>query len=356
MRRRVLIASFLGLATQWSGNGLTSYVLITSHFWIFIRSRCRYFLSKILDNVGVTDNHLKNQINLALTCWGFVNATALALTVPRMKRRTAYLVCPRSGARDVKSLMHDCRPVPCLCCSSSPGGQSQAHALPLMETSTRQERLLREYFNLAARIHSDHRSKTALSSCTALRTTSVTMRLPTVSTSRHTHRSELLTPFGSLPCRVVPLPRSCQGYCHLPVVGTLCWFLQPVRQPYRNQECRYDTSHFFHEENSLVPVRLEILHQLRCLPRLRGRLCVFPVPRDLWALARRTRLPYVELCCHAYLCVANSRAVYEDNIQATQKKRVEQELNEDPTPISPGSRSMDKEENDAYHLENTRKS
>lgn len=28
MRRRVLIGAFLGLATQWSGNGLTSYVLI----------------------------------------------------------------------------------------------------------------------------------------------------------------------------------------------------------------------------------------------------------------------------------------------------------------------------------------
>lgn len=52
----------------------------------------RYFLSKILDNVGIHDNRVKSEINLAMTCWGFVNATALALTVPRMKRRTAYLV------------------------------------------------------------------------------------------------------------------------------------------------------------------------------------------------------------------------------------------------------------------------
>lgn len=272
-----------------------------------------------------------------------------------MKRRTAYLVCPRPGARDAKPLTHDCRPVPCLCCSSSPGGQSQAHALPLMETNTRRERLLRERFYLAASANADHRSKTALSSCTALHTTSVTMRLPTVSTFRHTHPSGVLTPFGSFPCRAVPLPRSCQGYCHLPVVGALRWFLQPVRQPYRNQECRYDTSNFFHEESSLVPVRLEILHQLRCLPRLRGRLCVFPVPRDLWALARRTRLPYVKLY-HRTFALLTFETVYEDKIQATQKKRVEQELNEDPTPISPGSHSMDKEENDAYHLENTRKS
>ncbi|KAI0092120.1 hexose transporter [Irpex rosettiformis] len=75
LRKRVLIASFLGLATQWSGNGLTSY-----------------FLSKILDNVGIHDDRVKNEINLALTCWGFINATTLALTVPRMKRRTAYLI------------------------------------------------------------------------------------------------------------------------------------------------------------------------------------------------------------------------------------------------------------------------
>ena len=61
MRRRLLICSFLGLATQWSGNGLTSY-----------------FLARILENVGIRDNRTKNLINLAMTCWGFVNAMALA--------------------------------------------------------------------------------------------------------------------------------------------------------------------------------------------------------------------------------------------------------------------------------------
>ncbi|CAA7259439.1 unnamed protein product [Cyclocybe aegerita] len=79
MRRRVLIGSFLGLATQWSGNGLTSY-----------------FLARILENVGVHDNHTKNLINLANTCWGFLNATILALTVSRFKRRTMYLACTTS--------------------------------------------------------------------------------------------------------------------------------------------------------------------------------------------------------------------------------------------------------------------
>ncbi|KAI0329657.1 hexose transporter [Cubamyces sp. BRFM 1775] len=76
MRKRLLICSFLGLATQWSGNGLTSY-----------------FLARILDNVGIHDDHTKNLINLAMTCWGFVNGTTLALTVPKMRRRPAYLTC-----------------------------------------------------------------------------------------------------------------------------------------------------------------------------------------------------------------------------------------------------------------------
>ncbi|PPQ92754.1 hypothetical protein CVT25_003863 [Psilocybe cyanescens] len=76
MRRRVLIGAFLGLATQWSGNGLTSY-----------------FLARILDTVGIHKNRTKNVVNLALTCWGFVNATILALTMSRFKRRAVYLTC-----------------------------------------------------------------------------------------------------------------------------------------------------------------------------------------------------------------------------------------------------------------------
>ncbi|KAH8096584.1 hexose transporter [Cristinia sonorae] len=76
MRKRVFVASFLGLATQWSGNGLTSY-----------------FLSPILDNVGITDNRQKNLINLSMTCWGFINASIFALTMPRLKRRPVYLTC-----------------------------------------------------------------------------------------------------------------------------------------------------------------------------------------------------------------------------------------------------------------------
>eukprot|EP00753_Platysulcus_tardus_P021560 PLAT9041.5.p1 GENE.PLAT9041.5~~PLAT9041.5.p1 ORF type:complete len:397 (-),score=-80.73 PLAT9041.5:175-1338(-) len=76
MRRRVLVASFLGLATQWSGNGLTSY-----------------FLAQILNNVGITDNRTKNLINLGQTAWSFVNSTLIALTMPRFKRRVSYMIC-----------------------------------------------------------------------------------------------------------------------------------------------------------------------------------------------------------------------------------------------------------------------
>ncbi|KAG6841297.1 hypothetical protein C0991_012467 [Blastosporella zonata] len=75
MRQRILVGSFLGLATQWSGNGLTSY-----------------FLARVLDNVGIHDNHTNNVINLGITCWGFLNATIFALTSSRFKRRTIYLV------------------------------------------------------------------------------------------------------------------------------------------------------------------------------------------------------------------------------------------------------------------------
>ncbi|KAJ7174872.1 general substrate transporter [Mycena filopes] len=76
MRKRLLVASGLGLFTQWSGNGLTSYLL-----------------ARILEEIGIHDNREKNLINLALTCWGLVNATILALTVTKFRRRTMYLTC-----------------------------------------------------------------------------------------------------------------------------------------------------------------------------------------------------------------------------------------------------------------------
>jgi len=76
MRKRIIIASFLGLFTKWGGYGLMSY-----------------FLSPMLDNIGIHDNRTKNIINFAKSGWNLVNTTFFALTVPRYPRRGVYLAC-----------------------------------------------------------------------------------------------------------------------------------------------------------------------------------------------------------------------------------------------------------------------
>jgi hypothetical protein len=75
-RRRVLIAAFLGLATQWSGNGLISY-----------------YLSPILVNVGITDSLTKQAINLSITLWGAITAFTIAFFSTKYPRRKVYLAC-----------------------------------------------------------------------------------------------------------------------------------------------------------------------------------------------------------------------------------------------------------------------
>jgi Na+/melibiose symporter-like transporter len=75
-RKRVAIAAFLGLATQWSGNGLISY-----------------YLSPILTNVGITDALTKQTINLGITLWGAVTAFTIAFFSTRFPRRKVYLLC-----------------------------------------------------------------------------------------------------------------------------------------------------------------------------------------------------------------------------------------------------------------------
>ena len=52
----------------------------------------RYFLSPILDNIGIHDNRTKNIINFVRAGWNLVTNTLLALTVPRFARRRMYLV------------------------------------------------------------------------------------------------------------------------------------------------------------------------------------------------------------------------------------------------------------------------
>jgi hypothetical protein len=53
----------------------------------------RYYLSDLLNMVGITDGVTKSKINIGIACWGLVCGTALALTAPRFKRRPIYLTC-----------------------------------------------------------------------------------------------------------------------------------------------------------------------------------------------------------------------------------------------------------------------
>ncbi|KAF8138799.1 hypothetical protein EV363DRAFT_546807 [Boletus edulis] len=76
MRKRVIVAAFLGLFTQWSGMGLISY-----------------FLTPILDTIGIHDNKTKNVINLTRYSWSLVNGSFIALIVPRYPRRKTFLAC-----------------------------------------------------------------------------------------------------------------------------------------------------------------------------------------------------------------------------------------------------------------------
>ncbi|KAF8556792.1 MFS general substrate transporter [Imleria badia] len=74
MRKRVIIASFLGLSVQWSGIGLITQ-----------------FLSQILDSIGIHDNQTKNVINLTRSSWSLVSGTFIALIAPRYPRRWTFL-------------------------------------------------------------------------------------------------------------------------------------------------------------------------------------------------------------------------------------------------------------------------
>ncbi|KAJ6526595.1 general substrate transporter [Mycena vulgaris] len=76
MRKRVVLAVFIGMAVPWSGGGLIGS-----------------YLPRILDSVGIHDNMTKNKVNLVHHCWGLVCATTFALNMPRFKRRPVFLTC-----------------------------------------------------------------------------------------------------------------------------------------------------------------------------------------------------------------------------------------------------------------------
>ncbi|KAJ5652988.1 hypothetical protein N7507_010414 [Penicillium longicatenatum] len=74
-RRRMLLILFLGLFSQWSGNGLVSY-----------------YLAKVLDTVGVTSASTQNIINGCLMIFNWITATLSSIASGRLKRRTQFLI------------------------------------------------------------------------------------------------------------------------------------------------------------------------------------------------------------------------------------------------------------------------
>ncbi|KAF2870101.1 hexose transporter-like protein [Massariosphaeria phaeospora] len=79
MRKRVIIGSFLGLFTQWSGNTLISY-----------------YLNPLLALIGYTDPNFKGKLNVGLNSWNLFNAVCISLLVRRFPRRKMYLICATS--------------------------------------------------------------------------------------------------------------------------------------------------------------------------------------------------------------------------------------------------------------------
>ncbi|KAF2849538.1 hexose transporter-like protein [Plenodomus tracheiphilus IPT5] len=79
LRKRMIIGSFLGLFTQWSGNTLLSYYL--------------YFLMGL---IGYKDPQFIGKVNVGLNSWNLVSAVAISLLVRRFPRRTMYLTCASS--------------------------------------------------------------------------------------------------------------------------------------------------------------------------------------------------------------------------------------------------------------------
>ncbi|KAG9317759.1 hexose transporter [Chiua virens] len=76
MRKRVIVATFFGLFTESGASGLISY-----------------YLSPILDSIGIHDNRSKHIINLSRVSWSLTNSTVAAFIAPRYPRRRMFLTC-----------------------------------------------------------------------------------------------------------------------------------------------------------------------------------------------------------------------------------------------------------------------
>jgi hypothetical protein len=79
MRRRVLIACFLGLFTQLSGNTLLSY-----------------YQSFMYSMMGYDSTYAQTRINLANSCWSLLTAVIAAIFVAKFRRRIMFMVSASS--------------------------------------------------------------------------------------------------------------------------------------------------------------------------------------------------------------------------------------------------------------------
>jgi hypothetical protein len=74
-RKRMAIIMFLGLFSQWSGNGLVSYYLV-----------------RVLETVGIESARDKNIINGCLMIFNWITSIISAFLTAHMKRRTQFLI------------------------------------------------------------------------------------------------------------------------------------------------------------------------------------------------------------------------------------------------------------------------
>jgi hypothetical protein len=73
-RKRMRIIVAIAFFSQWSGNGLLSY-----------------YLSKVMDSIGITDPTLQLLINGILAIWNLCWAVAASFSVERIGRRTSFI-------------------------------------------------------------------------------------------------------------------------------------------------------------------------------------------------------------------------------------------------------------------------
>ncbi|KAK9452701.1 hexose transporter [Dipodascopsis uninucleata] len=74
-RLRLFLVLCMGIFSQWSGNGLISY-----------------YLSRVLDSVGITDKNIQALINGIINIWNFAIALSSAFFVDKIGRRTLFIV------------------------------------------------------------------------------------------------------------------------------------------------------------------------------------------------------------------------------------------------------------------------